>query len=334
MFESDTLITKTRKVSAVVILKGFEPYELKSGLIALKKRLPPYHEKYPLIVEDLNKMEAGEKGEAHVFNLLNSYPLAKNTVLLHNVSLNSNIQFDILVISPSWCLILEVKNIKGSLYFNHNPKQLIRMSDEGKEENLGSPETQVEIYMRGLRALLDKLRINIPIYGAIVFAFQNVIIKKSPSTVPAVIGRELISYIGNLPIQENKVDPYSLGRNILQQVKARNVFPLCQEYTIGANEIIKGVECPSCETFSMLRTLRTWYCKNCEKTYNRAHERALADYSMLINDKITNKECVQFLNLKNHQVATRILKANSTARMGHNRNSVYVLKNFKDILNG
>ena len=317
-----------------VILKGFESYEIKNGLLALKKRLPPYHEKYPLIVEDLNKMEAGEKGEAYIDNLLKSYTLANNLVLLHNVSLNSKTQIDFLAISPSWCLILEVKNIRGTVYFNHNPKQLIRLSDEGKEENLGSPEIQVEFYMMGLRAILEKLRINLPIYGVIVFAFQNVIIKKSPSKVPAVIGREILSYIGNLPMQENKIDPSLVGRRVLQQVKNREVFPLCQEYKIGAHEIIKGVECPTCETFSMQRTLRTWYCTNCEKTCNWAHQRALADYSILINNQMTNKECVQFLKLKDHQAATRILKANSTVRVGQNRNSVYVLKNFKDLLNG
>lgn len=163
-----------------LILKPFEPYNLTLGLIALKNRLPAHHPKYQEIMDDLGKQEAGEKGEESVMSVLVANKLPENTVIMHNVSWVSNFQtqIDILILHPSWCLILEVKNIKGTLYFKSNPSQLVRLLDDGKEENLGSPETQVEQYCMGLRYKLNELKLpNVPIYRAIVFAFQNAIIK-------------------------------------------------------------------------------------------------------------------------------------------------------------
>lgn len=312
-----------------MILKPFEPYTLTLGLIALKNRLPARHPKYQEIMDDLGKLEAGEKGEESVMSVLVANKLPENTVIMHNVSWVSNFQtqIDILILHPSWCLILEVKNIKGTLYFKSNPSQLVRLLDDGKEENLGSPETQVEQYCMGLRYKLNELKLpNVPIYRAIVFAFQNAIIKNPPSKMKTLIGREVISYIWSLPLKDELLDPKKVSKQLLKHLNPRNPFPLCKRYGIETNHLISGVQCPICGTFPMNKTLRTWYCPKCKINSKLAHQKALNDYNMLISKSISSNEAMNFLHLRNRYEAIRILKSNSIKQIGASRSSRYELR--------
>lgn len=312
-----------------MIAKPFSSYDITLGLTALKNRIPPTHEKYSIIIEELSRYEAGEQGEQYILQLLSENELPKNTYVLHNVQFKSkvDVQIDVLIISPSWCLLLEVKNIKGALYFQDNPLQLIRI-DNGIEQNLGSPEVQLTNYIYGLKALLESKKINLPIYGAIVSPFNNAIIKKTPKYFPIKTGKEIIPYIWNIqPKIEGIVNPTTLVKLITtKHTKEDNRFPLCNYFNISKESLIQGVACPSCGTYSMVKTLRTWYCPNCKKSSMHAHEQALKDYSMLINKTITTQEALSFLRLRNRHEAKRILKANSLERIGATKSSRYILK--------
>ncbi|HWK22993.1 MAG TPA: nuclease-related domain-containing protein [Ureibacillus sp.] len=312
-----------------MILKPFEPSTLSRGQIALKNRLPEHHAKYHVILDDLRRQEAGDKGEGQVMKLLSSNALPENTAILHNISLDAHFQtqIDILILGSSWCLILEVKNIKGVLYFTANPRQMVRLLEDGREEKLGSPESQIEYYSMGLRSLLNEMNLpTIPIYGAVVFAFQNSLVKSPPTKTKALIGRELISYIWSLPNNEQLIDPIKVGSQILKHVKPISPFPLCNRYGIDSMHLISGVECPSCGTFPMHKTLRTWYCPKCEQTNMAAHQHALNDYYMLINNTISINEAIKFLHLRNRYEAYRILKSTCAKQLGNSRSSRYEIK--------
>lgn len=310
-----------------VILKGFEPSNLTLGLTALKKRLNQRCEKFPIIVDELNKHEAGEHGEQYLLSLFEMNRLPENTVILHNVAFTSNVQtqIDILIISPCWCLILEVKNIRGVLSFNSNPKQLIRIKEDGTEEVFGSPEVQLKQYQFGLHSLLLNKGIRMPIYCAIIFPFNNAIIKQPPEKYPLLIGREIIQYIWSLPINKNIVSPHHVGKLIMHHLEPWEPFPLCDYYEINKEWILKGVECPYCGTIPMSRTLRTWSCPKCKKNNISAHMQALKDYYMLISKTISSKEAMNFLQLRNRFEAVRIIKANSLKRTGATNTSRFEL---------
>ncbi|RKJ30494.1 NERD domain-containing protein, partial [Butyricicoccus sp. 1XD8-22] len=152
-----------------MIAKPFSSYDITLGLTALKNRIPPTHEKYSIIIEELSRYEAGEQGEQYILQLLSENELPKNTYVLHNVQFKSkvDVQIDVLIVTPSFCLVLEVKNIKGILHFKKNPRQLVREEEEGKLQILGSPEIQLEQYCLGLKLLLESMKIKAPIYGVI-----------------------------------------------------------------------------------------------------------------------------------------------------------------------
>ncbi|MGE7664348.1 NERD domain-containing protein [Ureibacillus composti] len=312
-----------------MILKPFEPYPMTAALTALTKRLHPSHEIYSKLLVELNKQEAGEYGEQHVLSMLAGSQLPEQTYLLHNVALKSKVesQIDILVLSPSWCLILEVKNIKGRLSFNDNPRQLIRKGDDGKDEILGSPEIQVEQYMFGLISFFESHGIKLPVYGAIHFPFNNAIIEKPPVKIPLLIRREVIKFIWSLPRNSGaNVDSRKLGELLMKSQYARDPFPLCNYYKISPRMISSGVECPHCGTIPMQRALRTWKCPKCGKTSMDAHVKALRDYYMLIGKVMKSSEALHFLKLRNRNEAIRILKQNSYRRIGASRSSRYELK--------
>lgn len=145
--------------------------------------------------------------------------------------------------------------------------------------------------------------------------------------VPLLIGREVIRFIWSLPRSGGaNVDSRKLGELLMKSLYTRDPFPLCNYYKISPRMISTGVEWPSCGTIPMLRALRTWKCLRCGKTSMDAHFRALKDYYMLIREEINNKECIQFLKLRNRQEATRILSKNSIGSNGVKRDSVYILK--------
>lgn len=311
-----------------MIVKPFEKPKIIKGLEAMKKRLPVHHEKYAKIVDELSMHEAGNFGERHVLSLLSTKPLPENTLILHNVAFTTkvDVQIDVLLLTPSWCLIIEVKNIKGTLYFKTNPRQLIRINDNGTENILGMPESQIDKYCFGLKTIFQENGIQLPIYRVIHFPFNNANIKKMPETAPLLIGYELQNYIWTLPKQEKHINPKKVAQLLMKhQTETDDRFPLCTHYQIDAKSIRIGVECPHCETIPMTRIQRTWQCPSCGKNSMVAHQKALEDYYMLINKIISPREAVNFLNLSNRYVAKRILKQNSIKTTGSTHQRKYHL---------
>ncbi len=103
-------------------------------LQALLRRLPLNHPKIQVLVDELNRRSAGHKGEEAL-----DYPLSlldpKDYLIFHGLRLQINnnfFQIDTLVISKHYILLIEVKNLAGSIYFDPVFSQLIQMKDDQK----------------------------------------------------------------------------------------------------------------------------------------------------------------------------------------------------------
>ncbi|MED1098241.1 MULTISPECIES: nuclease-related domain-containing protein [Bacillus] len=84
------------------------------------RNLPSNHPKIPLITEELKKRTAGYRGETALDFPL-SFIAEKDYFIFHDLRLQDSsryFQMDTLVLSQKFALILEVKNIAGSLYFD------------------------------------------------------------------------------------------------------------------------------------------------------------------------------------------------------------------------
>ena len=308
-----------------MIVKPFTPSPFTHGLEALLARLHPAHPQFPKFEQELKHQQAGDFGEQYIMNELQK--LSMDIQLLHNVTLPTVLamQIDVLIITPNGIILLEIKNIKGAVHLKNNPRQLIRTTEDGEVTVFTHPEIQLEQYMHGMKSFLQQHNITIPIYGAIVFPFNNVQIQREGDGLPILMAKDLPMYIHTLPRCNETIFIQNITSKVMKNIKTKTPYPLCHYYNIDTSSIQTGIRCEKCLHFSMTRQKRTWQCTKCQHTCVSAHNQALREYYMLIGNIITNQQCRQFLNIKNTDLAKRVLQATCHVRSGSTKNRIYNL---------
>jgi len=293
-----------------LIVKAFASSPLTLGLQALVRRLLPSHPQFPSLQQELKNKEAGDFAEQYVLNELEKLPQLSDCYIFHNVILPTifPMQIDILIVTASGIIILEIKNIRGTVHFKEDPRQLIRTSDTGQVQAFTHPEIQLEQYIQALHHFLSEHNIVMPIYGAIVFPFNNVEIHREGSGLPILMGRELPMFVHKVIAKNRGMATNDITNIILSQLQHRKPFPLCRYYQLEVSALQKGVYCENCHHFGMEKMKRTWHCRRCQHQCKEAHVQALKDYYMLVGDTITNRECRAFLKIDCKHVTKRLLK--------------------------
>lgn len=287
-------------------------------LATLLHRLPPHDEKYVQLQQLLKNIESGDFAEQYVKTMLEQTD--PQAIILTDLYL-SNTQIDCLYITSTFCLVLEVKNIKGKVRITSTPRQMLR-----EDTIFQSPEAQLDRIQLYLSAFLQKHSISCPLYYAISFPYHNAEISYESKKYPLLIGKDLLYYIAQLQHQQQTIPHQRIAQLIQEKSKKEyRPQPLCERYKIHHQLIKTGVSCPSCQHIPMQRLNRTWSCPACGVNDNKAHEQALKQYALLFGNRITNRECIQFLHLRNRQEATRILQNCCASRHGNIRNSYYTL---------
>ncbi|MGM0877194.1 MAG: nuclease-related domain-containing protein [Bacillota bacterium] len=318
------MIVKKRK-------KSTNLYQLE----ALSCRILNEHPKQKYIQENLNKALAGYKGELSI-----DYPLSflqkDKYFILHDLRLNDGIHFfqiDTLILSKKFLLIIEVKNIIGTLYFDLEFNQLVR-TIENKEEGLPDPLSQVYRQRLQLKNWLRKYNCSsLPIEVLVVVSNDRSVIKTSTSNLDS---SKQIIHSSNI---SNKID--TLEKNYqLEKMTATDLsflikhllnkhVPLTQSilkrYHIETSDLVKGVQCPNCSMIPMKRSYGSWVCETCGAKDKNAHIKAFIEYLLLIKNDISNKEAKDFLIVSSNDVIKRILPTISTEFVGKNKGRRYKL---------
>lgn len=304
-------------------------------LEALTQRISPYHPKMPLITEDLKKKTAGYKGERSL-----DFPLGfledKKFNIFHDLRLEDESRFfqiDALLTSRKMNLILEVKNIAGTIYFDHHFKQLIRIKD-GEKTAFPYPITQLERQESQLREWFRKNRLpDMPIFSLVVISNPQTIIRTSPENLSLshkVIHRDV------LPTKINQIESSlkgpaitdkelkKVGRFLLKNHMEAD-FPILERYQISKDDILKGVICPNCHHLPLSRIHGYWQCSKCNIQSKDAHIQALKDYQLLFGSSITNSNVREFLLIHSITLANRILKSLNLIYTGNFKDRVYTL---------
>ena len=318
-----------------MIVKPFtsSPYIL--GLEALILRLSTAHPMVDKLQRELKVKEAGDFGERFIMKELQHFSQHYNFRVLHNVILPTalSMQIDILVITPNGLILLEIKNIKGRVHFKQDPRQLVRINENGDTSVFTHPEVQLEQYMQAMKQFLGAHQISIPIYGAIVFPFNNATIQREGDGLPILMAKELPLYFHKLTGGAHKQSVDDIARIILSHVKKRTPFPLCSYYNIPVDSLQKGIYCEKCSRFGMQKLKKGWSCHACQYVNPHAHVRALQDYYMLVSDKITNSDFRYFMQIDSPDVAKRILQKSCAKRSGSGKNTQYYLASpYKNII--
>ncbi|WP_085522506.1 nuclease-related domain-containing protein [Tuberibacillus sp. Marseille-P3662] len=303
---------------------------------ALLRRLVHGHVKRQDIQTDATKRSAGYRGEMSLDYYLDGLPQTEYRIF-NDLRLparhGSVFQIDTLVLSKFFALIIEVKNIAGTLFFDTSFHQLIR-SYLDKEEGFIDPLSQVERHKFEWHTFLHNNNLTpLPIETLVSISNPKTILKTTPNNQAVyekvIHNEQLLNKINELKtkyhnpvMSSNRLDQIS---ECLLQAHQPPAFNILETYGIDKKDIRRGVQCPNCGTFAMKRIVRNWYCPFCQSYSKAAHEQAIRDYLLLIHPFITNQACCQFLHIPSRHVANRILNSMNLCSQGSTKGRHYYL---------
>ncbi|MFC4320485.1 nuclease-related domain-containing protein [Litchfieldia salsa] len=313
-----------------MIKKPIEKSRKLSKLEALIRRVHKSHSSYSKIERELSRNLAGYRGEKSFCYYLEEVDSQKY-IIFHGLRLKHNDQYfqmDVVIISVVFILIIEVKNIAGTIFFDQELHQLIRKM-EHLEEGFVDPIVQVQSQSSEFTRWIKKLELpNVPVETLVVISNPSTIIKSNKQI------SHLVSHSSNfnraLELLEKKYKQACYTKKDLQKLSSRlitkhishdpDVFEL---YQLDKNDIVRGVHCPKCSKIPMKRMLGKWCCDQCKYISKNAHVDSLKDYSLLVRPTITNEQLREFLQLPSRSIATSILKSLKLESSGKNKGIIY-----------
>jgi hypothetical protein len=299
------------------------------ALISAQSRLAANHPIIPVLASNQYSLEAGIGGEQQVAEVFQRYHFPFKNNIFHDLSLSSdsNFQIDHLFKTPYYGVILETKNMSGSLTFKENPQQLIQKKDDGELKYYESPVVQLERNMDLLSAWFSKRNIHLPLHGAIVLAYPKQIVEIPPANTTILFPNMIPPFIKGLPQDGAKLSHQTFNGLAAELLKSHHPYipnPVCETYKIPFGDIKPGVKCCNCGKIGMKKLPRTWHCSHCGLNDHLAHVKTLKEWFLVVKRSITNRECREFLGVDVH-TATRILQSMNMNTRGTYRNKSYIM---------
>ncbi|WP_064092384.1 nuclease-related domain-containing protein [Rossellomorea aquimaris] len=299
---------------------------------ALIRRISPDSIHLPQIQADLLKLWAGYHGECKVDRHLSTID-NPDLFILNDLCLpigSTFFQIDSLILSKSFSVIIEVKNIAGVLEIGGEFEQLSRTIN-GETTGFTNPLSQAKRYKIHLLHWMKMKKIPmLPVEYLVVFTNSSSILnsmKNSQNNLKRIIRVENL-----VPTFMSLQQKYSIVHLINKQLKRLtnllNKSHIQYPNNMTEEKIIKGVQCTSCLEFSMIRNQSSWFCPNCEIYDKKAHEQAIYDYLLLKHPTINNKKAREFLRVDSPKVIHRLLNNMNLASRGEKKARVYFLPDY------
>lgn len=291
--------------------------------MSLFKRIRVDHPLYDVLMEELQRFDSGDHGERYVHGLLQE---EFGEAFQHFTKFRlGNYEMDLISVTDRAVFLFEVKNIRGHVHIKNHPAQLIRKTEDGKIDTFKSPMSQLEMNVIKLRQFLQHHSIEVPIYAAVVFAFNNANIHADPHKYPIYIGRDVVRFVLESHPPQAPAH-HKLIQLLSAQQERQRYLPKLAKYNLDLHDFRTGVFCPKCDFLPMTRHKYTWTCPSCQHQDRSAHLAALHDYYELKSNMMTNEQCRKFLHLTNRHEAKRILQKNSVTKIGTGRATKYIIK--------
>ncbi|MCM3124049.1 MULTISPECIES: nuclease-related domain-containing protein [unclassified Mesobacillus] len=285
-------------------------------LEAIVRRFPSDDFRKTEFERKLYRKRAGYKGEKVLDYFLEQIDHTE-MVILNDLRIQFNsthFQIDTLIITPYFLLIIDSKNYAGTLIFLPEFNQLIRIQND-IEEVFPDPILQTKNQAYQLKAFLNKHHFTPPPIEFLVAISNTQAIIKNPTNDKEVSYRVFRSsnVAFKLPPFYQKHTQSLLTKNDMkkiarQLVKAHEpLVPDPKTMNLPFEKMVKGVQCPACETFGMDYHQGKWTCKNCGHKTGDAHIQALRDYFLIYGPSINSKQFRDFTNVKSSSTAKRLL---------------------------
>ncbi len=246
---------------------------------------------------------------------------------------HSHFQIDSLILTHYFALHLEIKNISGSISFNEDFRQIIQRKNDILKA-YQDPIAQAGIHQRHLKKLMAGWGISdLPIINLVVFSKPSTILEAGANR--AQISRnvcfafelvERIELLRKFYLDEKlgSKEIKKLCKNLVKYHTTKCYDPL-KFYNISPSKVITGVQCKTCFSFGMLRKHGSWICPKCGWKSKDAHVQAIYDYLFLLDSKISNRKCCEFLHLSSPFIANYLLSTMNLSHSGFNKDRFYFL---------
>ncbi|KZE64152.1 hypothetical protein AWM68_13680 [Fictibacillus phosphorivorans] len=320
----------------MIVKEAAESIKIRKLKLILK-RFPPHHPVRHEIEVELLKSVTGYNGEKSLDFHMNLLP-DDETFIFHDLRLpfgSNHFQIDILILTTTFFLILEVKNMAGTLIFDQEFHQLIRISND-KEDVFSDPISQVYRQTHLLKEWLKHHKFpEVPVESLVVISNPHTRIKYVPQSIKI---SQKVTHSTNLLAKFHdyqhmrksefisKKDIKKLSRILLKRHSQSNQ-DLFQQFSITQDDLIKGVACTKCFTLSMIRSSRKWFCLKCGHYDKLAHIHALKDFALLNGPAITVHECCDFFQISSRHVVKHLLNAIKLPITPAGRHNIYHLEN-------
>jgi hypothetical protein len=302
--------------------------------MALLRRLPKNHAMRPIIERDLRFWLKGYYGEKECVYYLSFLP-EDQYYIFHGIRLTDKkaFQMDLLIVSQSFALIAEVKNVSKKLIFNKESNHVIKEFNN-EEEGIQNPILQVKRQrMQFINWLEHKQIKGLPVERLVVISKTSTLVETTPDNQQ--IFKELIyaeSIIDKIQELEKKYEKPRFSKKKLTQLVdllLENHQPLITEilqtYKISKDEIKTGVICPKDQISTMTYYSGSWHCPSCQFSSKTAHLPAVDDYFLLLGPTITRKQFAEFLHIGSTFIAGNMLRALGLPFTGLKRGTTYFL---------
>jgi hypothetical protein len=239
---------------------------------------------------------------------------------------------DILILTTRYILILEIKNIIGTVFFESHFDQFIRTLN-GKEEGFLNPLNQIKKQKHRLKKwLIDHKIKELPVESFVCFTNPQTIIRADTrvnASQSVIHSHNLLTKIEEM--ERNHATPI-LTEKELSKLSRMLLKKHCEEdinildrYNITPEEILTGVQCPSCMEISVIRTRGGWICTRCKNKSKNAHLAALEDRLLIIGPRITHKQFKEFLGLHSDSITSKLISSLELHHCGSMYQRTYTL---------
>lgn len=319
-----------------------KPFEMSQDVLqnaALHIRTPDFHPQKSLTSQHYFRSLAGYVGEKEAFYQAQFLPF-NDYLLFHNVRLsdqNSFFQMDILILTMYFIAILEVKNYKGSVYFN-DLGQIVQMKEDKKLEVYDNPVSQVERQAFQLQNWLYRHGyFDIPIIPFVVFSSSMKLIK--PESVSKEIMSKIISVSNIVRTIRGLSDDYSraiLSKKALFSVSKKIVDShtpikrdLLSNMNVPYSDLMKGVHCPKCHHIPIIKAYGKWTCPKCAHEGKDLALDSFNHYYLLVDEYITNSQAREFLGICSENAMKNYFKEAGYEKIGDYKHTKYKLEYIK-----
>lgn len=279
------------------------------------------------IQEEFYRLEAGLAGERKLKQTLSDYMFKTDFHIFYNFECVNkhgfSHQIDTLIITPYYLLVLEVKQISGTLFYKPSQHEFYRVHDNNQSENFSNPFDQAYRHQLFLEHLLKKWKVDIPVTYAVIIANHRAKLDHSLRDFPIFHLSGIPTFLENLNVEY----PHSSAKISFIQNKLTQLYsPLPPRRSIEQNRLRNGVLCRECRYVHVMYYQKGyWNCPVCCAKNKEALKETLHQYRVLISPRITNKEFRSFVKIENKEIASKILQRLGIEKVGRKKGTYYII---------